>query len=64
LVPHFGRAKLLDHRCKKVTFENEQNAFDTETSIITKVASLLNNPILVNKLNLINNNLIFTCKNV
>lgn len=47
-----------------MTFENEQNAFDTETSIITKVASLLNNPILVNKLNLINNNLIFTCKNV
>lgn len=57
MVPHFGRATLLDPRCKKVAFGNEQNASDAETSITTEVASLLNIPIPGNKikLNKINN---------
>ncbi|XP_050057178.1 E3 SUMO-protein ligase ZBED1-like [Aphis gossypii] len=45
LVPHFGRATLLDPRCKKVAFKNEQNASDAEASITAEVASLLNTPI-------------------
>lgn len=53
LVPHFGRATLLDPRCKKVAFGNEQNASDAESAIITEVASLLNIPIPGNKFNLI-----------
>lgn len=54
LIPHFGRTTLLDPRCKKAAFINEQNALDAESSIVAEVASLLSIPFLCNVIYLLN----------